>query len=319
VHRRFRKLLEGATGSSEHVIAVYVDIRGFSLFSQQVESVDTGSFIKKIYIKLIDEYFDGAKFFKSTGDGLLIIFPYVEASLETTANKVVATCLRLVDEFPRLCDGDPIINFATPSKIGIGIARGSACRLQNKGAILDYSGKTINSSAKLMDLARPLGVVFDQSFVGSILTAANSLHFKTENLYVRGVSEEVAIDISYTHTHTSILEANRHPLHKRKWAKNAVKKKLREITQQGPFFRHVLDKRPHNASDIKVVASYPAVRGGRRLPNVLTHHEFTHFSFQDEHHQLFVRMNYAKLAGYLGEQGVKPNWDIEITISYPEA
>ena len=76
MHRRFRKLLEDATGESEFVIAVNLDIREFTQFSQKVESPDVTMFIKRVYMKLIDEYFVDACFFKPAGDGLLILIPY---------------------------------------------------------------------------------------------------------------------------------------------------------------------------------------------------------------------------------------------------
>jgi len=81
MHRTFRKLLESAIGISEFIIAVNLDIRGFSSFSKEVESPSVAMFIKKVYMKLIDTYFSDASFFKSTGDGLLMIIPYTEKNL----------------------------------------------------------------------------------------------------------------------------------------------------------------------------------------------------------------------------------------------
>ena len=81
MHREFRELLEKATGFSEFVVAINVDIRGFSPFSKTVESPEVAMFIKRVYMKLIDEYFSNASFFKPTGDGLLVILPYTEENL----------------------------------------------------------------------------------------------------------------------------------------------------------------------------------------------------------------------------------------------
>jgi len=49
MHREFRELLERATGFSEFVVAVNVDIRGFSPFSKTVESPEVAMFIKSLY------------------------------------------------------------------------------------------------------------------------------------------------------------------------------------------------------------------------------------------------------------------------------
>lgn len=52
----FRKLLDNVQGSSEFVIAVIIDVRGFSSFAMKVESVQTTAFLKRIYIEMIDRY-----------------------------------------------------------------------------------------------------------------------------------------------------------------------------------------------------------------------------------------------------------------------
>jgi hypothetical protein len=44
---QFLSVLDSATGRSELVIVVTADIRGFSKFSLEVESVETAIFIKK--------------------------------------------------------------------------------------------------------------------------------------------------------------------------------------------------------------------------------------------------------------------------------
>ena len=57
MHTQFRGHLENAKGQSEFIIAVNLDIRGFSSFSKNVESPDVAMYIKRIYMKLIDNYF----------------------------------------------------------------------------------------------------------------------------------------------------------------------------------------------------------------------------------------------------------------------
>jgi len=89
MHRIIRKLLDDAAGISEFIIAVNLDIRGFSTFSQRVESPDAAMFIKRVYIKLIDEYFADLSFFKPTGDGLLLIIPYNERNLQEVVRGII--------------------------------------------------------------------------------------------------------------------------------------------------------------------------------------------------------------------------------------
>lgn len=164
MHRRFRQLLPNARGVSEFVIAAFLDIRSFSRFSMEVESPETAEYVKRVYIAALDNYFPNATFFKPTGDGLMIIIPFTEPSLREVANDAVAQSLRLVNDFSALVAGDPMINFDTPQRAGVGLSRGAACRLISGRQTLDYSGRVLNTAARLTNLARPAGVVFDASF-----------------------------------------------------------------------------------------------------------------------------------------------------------
>ena len=74
--REIRESLEHAGGVSEFVIAVNVDIRGFSKFSQTSDSVQAAEFLRTVYIRLIGDYFNDAQFLKLTGDGVLAIYHY---------------------------------------------------------------------------------------------------------------------------------------------------------------------------------------------------------------------------------------------------
>jgi hypothetical protein len=137
MHRTFRKLLDQATGSSEYVVVTNVDIRGFSAFSTTVDSADTGLYIKKVYARIIDDYFERASFFKPTGDGLLLTVPYEEKTLGDTVQWTLETCFELLDDFPTLVAGDAMVNFGVPDRIGIGVSRGSASCLRSGETILD--------------------------------------------------------------------------------------------------------------------------------------------------------------------------------------
>lgn len=75
MHKDFLKLLEKATGRDEYVIAVNLDIRGFTQFSQSVESLPVATYIKKVYLKIMKGYFKNASYYKPTGDGLIVIIP----------------------------------------------------------------------------------------------------------------------------------------------------------------------------------------------------------------------------------------------------
>ena len=151
-------------GSSEFVIAVIIDIRGFSSFAMEVESVQTTAFLKRIYIEMIDRYFGNASFIKPTGDGLLLAFPHDETNLKEVASYVVRSSMACLADFAKLCDGDDMINFNIPDKVGIGISRGTATNVVSHGSTIDYSGRPFNIASRLMDLTRSSGVILDSMF-----------------------------------------------------------------------------------------------------------------------------------------------------------
>lgn len=164
MHRIFRKALDAARGDSQFIIAVIIDIRGFSAFSQNCESPDIAMFLKRVYMKMTDSYFNFASFYKSTGDGLLLTIPFEESNLQEMSQRTVESCIACHSEFGHICNNDPMIRFKVPDRIGIGIARGTACCLISGETVIDYSGRLLNLTSRLTDLARPSGIILDLSF-----------------------------------------------------------------------------------------------------------------------------------------------------------
>jgi len=200
---QLRKLLESAKGEPEFVIAAVIDIRGFSSFAERVDSIQAAAYLRRVYSKIIDGYLQGAKFCKLTGDGLVVVFPCSE-NVEHVAAKVLKSFIRLVNEFPRLCEGDPLINFDVPKKLGIGLSRGAATRLISEGITLDYSGKPLNAAAKLMDLARPSGLVLDDSYGVELMPKPIKSVFESTRVYLSGISEGSLSRVYYTEGITKI-------------------------------------------------------------------------------------------------------------------
>jgi hypothetical protein len=56
MHRKLKRLLHNATGRSEHIMVVNLDIRGFTPFCQAQDSLNVATYIKKVYMKILDEY-----------------------------------------------------------------------------------------------------------------------------------------------------------------------------------------------------------------------------------------------------------------------
>ena len=200
----FRKLLDNVQGSSEFVIAVIIDVRGFSSFAMKVESVQTTAFLKRIYIEMIDRYFGNASFVKPTGDGLLLAFPHDETNLKEVASYVVRSSLACLADFAKLCDGDDMINFNTPDKVGIGISRGAATNVVSHGSTIDYSGRPFNIASRLMDLARPSGIILDSKFGENLIPSNVKGKFSTADVYLRGITDDALTKIYYSKDTTVI-------------------------------------------------------------------------------------------------------------------
>lgn len=190
-----REGLDDAVGVSEYAIVIYADIRGFSDFSDDHESPDVATYIREVFIHMIDEYFPFGTFYKSTGDGLMITVHFNRDNVLDMISKSVAEAVRCVNEFPTFSRNNPMITFDTPTNMGIGIARGTTCCLKSDGRILDYSGQLINLTARLQDLARPRGVVIDGAFGLNLLSAELQDHFVPAKAFVRGIAETEAREL----------------------------------------------------------------------------------------------------------------------------
>lgn len=318
MHREFRELLEKATGSSEHVVVVNVDIRGFSSFCKLVDSSDAAMFIKRIYMKLIDEYFSDVSFFKPTGDGLLIIIPYTEENLDKVVINTIKTCLQVLVDFGSFCVNDPMINFEVPGRVGIGLSRGSACCLLSGDKTLDYSGRVLNLASRLMDLARPSGIVFDANFGIELLPDKLIKLFAKESVYIKGIAEREPIDIYYTIAHTRISSLNKQPIEEIKWEIKKDRRTLGEIKDYTPRFRYDLPSKPVDPDQIKVKITHSLVVKGKKREGRQVTFYFSNFEYFLEAGKPVVRLESDALAKRLEKNEVKDTWDVDIEIMYPE-
>jgi class 3 adenylate cyclase len=217
MHKIFRKLLDDATGVQHSIIAVIIDIRNFSPFSLKQDSFDIAMFLKRVYANIIDSYFDFASFYKSTGDGLLLTIPFSPSNIEEVAQKTIENCIACHRGFGNICSGDPMIHFPIPDKIGIGVARGSACCLISGKKTIDYSGRLLNLTSRLTDLAKPSGIVIDQSLGINLLDENTRNNFKEQDVYLDGIAEDTPITVYFTKKFTKIPERNSRPIAEKRW------------------------------------------------------------------------------------------------------
>jgi class 3 adenylate cyclase len=323
VHRRFLELLPQVTGQSKPSIALNLDVRGFSQFSLTVDSVDAAIYIRKVYERILTDYFPYADFFKSTGDGLLLVFELDERdeeNLKKTANRVVTTALDLLDAFPTLLEDDSWIYFEVPKQIGIGVARGAASRLAAGDETLDYSGNALNSASRLMDIARPSGVVIDSSFPFHLLDDELQQPFTEDpNVYVRSIAEKLPTNVFYTADLTTIPTANRKPLDKVEWKEINQEFTLAKMKQTA-YFLFDLEAEPIDPSKIFVTLDHPAVTpsGGRSkgiLTEVKPRADEVFYSVDAGRPRLTIQ--YSALVERLETKGVKRSWPLKLLIRYP--
>lgn len=319
MHKIFRKALDEATGKSQFVIVVFIDIREFSAFSQRCESPDTAMFIKRVYMKIIDSYFENfASFYKSTGDGLLLTIPFNENNLKEMCQKTIASCIACHSEFGNICNNDPMITFEVPDKIGIGVARGIACCLISGETIIDYSGRLLNLASRLTDLARPSGIIIDGKFGINLLSGEQQGYFQEDNVYLDGIAEDEPIQICFTKEFTTIPPRNKRPIAEKRWRHKKETKPFRELLKLGGTFLYELESEPTSAEDIKVRVEYPKVIKGRIHRGYLRVHDFDDFTYRMEAGKPVVSVNFAELCRRLAQRGVRKNMSLEICIDYVE-
>lgn len=215
---KLRKKLDNAVGTSDNIIALILDIRSFTPFCKEQESVNVANFIKRVYIRIIDDYFPKASFYKPTGDGLLIVMSYTPKTLKELLVKTVQKSLNLIQNFGKLCEGDEMVYFPTPDEVGIGISRGLACCISSGETILDYSGRVINLASRLNDLARPCGIVFDSGLGLSLLPKEMQELFLSEEVYIRGIAEDKPITVYFSKQNTIIPPSRKQPLKEPQWS-----------------------------------------------------------------------------------------------------
>lgn len=316
MHNELRELLHTAEGQSKRVIVVFLDVRGFSSFAGIAESTDTAEFLKSIYIKILDEYFPDAEFFKPTGDGLLILLPYTRETLQDAVSSAAARSIQIVENFAKFCDGDEMVNFDVPTNLGVGLARGSATMLTAGGKVLDYSGRPLNLASRLMDLARPAGIVFDEGFGYDLLETRLKEQFREDFAYVKGLAESKPMTVFCLGGYTEIPEFNKRPLDGFIRFSGPQQKMTFKALEDRGNFRHPIGREPARTDNIEVHLFYPKIlangkkhptfRLGRTLPA----------EFEVVAGVPYATVDYRPTVAELKAVGIKGNWNVSTVLEY---
>jgi class 3 adenylate cyclase len=143
-------------------LIIFVDIRGFTVWSEKVSnSAILDEFIENWY-KILDKNFAGPKcLIKHLGDGAMIVREISEKitakSLKTLLSETLNKIDRTDKDFGKFCkklseeEGTKIA-----LSLGWGVAKGPIKKIGE-----DYIGADINKCSRYCDIARPSGIVID--------------------------------------------------------------------------------------------------------------------------------------------------------------
>lgn len=316
MHREFRELLHSAEGQSRRVVVVFLDVRGFSSFAGIAESTDTAEFLKTVYIKVLDEYFPDAEFFKPTGDGLLILLDYTRENLRDKVRSAVSRSLDIVEGFDRFCEDDEMVNFDVPTQLGVGLARGSATSLTADGKVLDYSGRPLNLASRLMDLARPSGIVFDKRFGHALLDDETRARFIEDTAFVKGIAESKPMELYRLDGYTEIPEYSKRPLDGFvRFSEPAERLSFGRLKQRR-VFRHVLSKEPARTDNIELHLWYPAVLEGGEMAEGMTQLATLPADFKTIAGRLYAIVDYRRKIAELRSRGVQDEGECALVVEY---
>jgi len=143
-------------------VVLFVDIRGFTRWSEGIEAFQySDKFISEFYKILRKHIPEGT--FKQLGDGAMII-EEIEGDitgelLKMELDKKLNQIEHVEDEFLRLCnDFSESCGYRTTLNLGWGLVRGVIKPLNGD----DYIGANINKCARLCNIARPFGIVIER-------------------------------------------------------------------------------------------------------------------------------------------------------------
>lgn len=315
MHNLFKERLKDSYGESRFVIAINIDVRNFSVFSKSVDSAESALFIKKIFQNILTSYFLNASFFKSTGDGLIIIYDIVEEKLNEISNNVIENSLRLIKDFSTLCLNEPMVNFTVPDKCGIGISRGPATCLRTTDSILDYFGHTLNIASRLMECAKPTGIIIDSKFGIDLLGEELKKQFDSCNIFLAG--NRNPMQIWFTKTITKISQIYLKPT-ENEIGQTITEMKFKDIKTIGGNFRFLIPSKPVNLDDISIEISHLLIKNNQVSKAHRLFHDFKKFDYIGKSKEHIIRVDFDEVIALLSLKKVRPNMDVRFVINYPK-
>ena len=232
--------------------------------------------------------------------------------LKRLVGSLVEICLRLLDDFPSFCVKDGLIYFrsSVPKKIGIGMSMGVASRLSTNNKTLDYSGRPLNLASRLMDKARPSGIVLDSTIDINFLRKPLRKRFRRSTTSVRGIHADTPIEVCFTRdvllrTNGDVAVVN---LKTQKYSTTLADIMCFDSAQ------YVLNVEPIKPKRIRVQALLPKTSPtAKDLRSV----DVSGFEYAIREGRPTVEVRYLKLRNQLRSAGLTNRSRITIMIAYP--
>jgi len=174
-------------------LIVFVDIRGFTAWSENADNAAIVDQFIKCWYKILDKNFTQADMIKHQGDGAMIVQEMPEKTtanlLKTLLSETLKTIHKIGEDYEKCCKKLSEEEGTTISlPLGWGIVKGPVKRVNHD----DYIGADINKCSRYCDIARPFGIVIDaedfQNLTDLPVPFKNSFSKKTRVL--KGISKD---------------------------------------------------------------------------------------------------------------------------------
>jgi class 3 adenylate cyclase len=191
--------LEDVAADKVDVIIIFVDIRGFTQWSEATEVFQYSPELVSSFFESIqhENNFSRENFFlKKLGDGALLI----EEIRLTTPEAIPAKLGELLQkvasvnrEFRESCELFSILRgHSATLPLGWGITRGAVNRVSSPSGEIDYLGANVNKAARLCDIARPFGIVVDAADFWQI-PEQTLYRFHCQHRKLKSIGEDVSV------------------------------------------------------------------------------------------------------------------------------
>jgi hypothetical protein len=144
-------------------LIIFVDIRGFSAWSEKVENFNFLDEFSARWYSILNKRFkqEESNIIKFLGDGAMIIHNIEETlDVETLSELITSTLFRIQEsttDFTNLCEDLSIKKGSKiPLVLGWGVVRGDIKQCKD-----EFIGAELNKCSRYCDIARPHGIVLD--------------------------------------------------------------------------------------------------------------------------------------------------------------